>query len=149
MCSCLGLTMRGWFWLPGQLGNEKFVYFRIMQAAFDISLEYSQTREQFNKKIGEFQLVQGKLSEIFSKMQASRGYLYSLARGVDEGRISNTVLSLITQGLCLSYSLHLRKCHPSRLRFNPNIRRKWLHQRIPNRKIPKRRQTLRDRGWHE
>lgn len=63
-----------------------------MQAAFDISLEYSQTREQFQKKIGEFQLVQGKLAEMFVKMQSSRGYLYSLTRGVDEGRISNTVI---------------------------------------------------------
>jgi isovaleryl-CoA dehydrogenase len=38
---------------------------RIMQAALDLTLEYTHTREQFNKKIGTFQLMQGKLAGMY------------------------------------------------------------------------------------
>jgi len=42
--------------------GEERLMFRIMQAALDLTLEYTHTREQFNKKIGTFQLMQGKLA---------------------------------------------------------------------------------------
>ena len=61
-----------------------------MQACLDLSLSYIGTREQFKKKIGEFQLMQGKIADMYTKLQASRGYLYSLAKAADEGRVSNT-----------------------------------------------------------
>jgi len=41
---------------------------RIMQAALDLTLEYTHTREQFNKKIGTFQLMQGKLAGMSSSL---------------------------------------------------------------------------------
>jgi len=61
----------------------------IMQAAMDISVDYSRTREQFKQKIGEFQLIQGKLADMYTRLQSSRAYVYSVARAADEGKVSN------------------------------------------------------------
>ncbi|WP_284069977.1 acyl-CoA dehydrogenase family protein, partial [Escherichia coli] len=47
----------------------------IMQAAIDLVLPYARERKQFGKPIGEFQLVQGKLADIYSAMNASRAYV--------------------------------------------------------------------------
>ncbi len=60
-----------------------------MQSAFDITQEYLKIREQFGKPIGSFQLMQGKIAEMYTKLQASRAMLYSCAKSVDEGDISN------------------------------------------------------------
>lgn len=54
-----------------------------MQSAVDISRDYLKTREQFGKPIGSFQLMQGKIAEMYTKLQASRAMLYSCARVVD------------------------------------------------------------------
>lgn len=59
-----------------------------MQAALDVAVPYVHTRKQFNKKIGEFQLVQGKLADMYTKLQSSRSYTYSVARACDNGKIS-------------------------------------------------------------
>ncbi len=60
----------------------------IMQAAFDLVLPYSRERRQFGKPIGEFQLVQGKIADMYTAMNASRAYVYSVARACDNGRIT-------------------------------------------------------------
>jgi len=60
-----------------------------MQASLDLTMSYVTQREQFKKKIGEFQLMQGKIAEMYTKLQASRGYLYSLARAADKGQTTN------------------------------------------------------------
>jgi isovaleryl-CoA dehydrogenase len=60
----------------------------IMQAAIDLVLPYARERKQFGKPIGEFQLVQGKLADIYSGMNASRAYVYAVARACDNGRIT-------------------------------------------------------------
>ncbi|NSY50172.1 isovaleryl-CoA dehydrogenase [Agrobacterium tumefaciens] len=60
----------------------------IMQAAIDLVLPYARERKQFGKPIGEFQLVQGKLADIYSAMNASRAYVYAVARACDNGRIT-------------------------------------------------------------
>ncbi|MGP4687519.1 isovaleryl-CoA dehydrogenase [Agrobacterium pusense] len=60
----------------------------IMQAAIDLVLPYARERKQFGKPIGEFQLVQGKLADIYSSMNASRAYVYAVARACDNGRIT-------------------------------------------------------------
>jgi len=59
----------------------------IMQACLDIALPYVQEREQFGKKIGEFQLMQGKLADMYTNLSAARSYLYSVAHACDQGRI--------------------------------------------------------------
>jgi len=60
----------------------------IMQAAIDLVLPYSRERQQFGKPIGEFQLVQGKIADIYTAMNASRSYVYAVAKACDSGRIT-------------------------------------------------------------
>jgi len=60
----------------------------IMQNAMDIVLPYVHERKQFDKPIGEFQLMQGKLADMYTKLQSSRAYLYSTARACDAGFVS-------------------------------------------------------------
>jgi isovaleryl-CoA dehydrogenase len=60
----------------------------IMQAAVDLVLPYSRERRQFGKQIGEFQLVQGKMADMYTAMNASRAYVYAVARACDDARIT-------------------------------------------------------------
>ena len=57
----------------------------IMQAALDLVLPYVRERKQFGQAIGEFQLVQGKLADMYTQLNASRAYLYSVASACDRG----------------------------------------------------------------
>lgn len=56
----------------------------IMQACIDSVVPYVKERKQFGKSIGEFQLVQGKLADMYTKLNASRSYVYAVANAVDE-----------------------------------------------------------------
>jgi len=60
----------------------------LMQAAFDEAVEYVHDREQFGRQIGTFQLMQGKIADMYTKMSASRSYVYAVARACDRGKIS-------------------------------------------------------------
>lgn len=60
----------------------------IMQAALDYSLPYVQERIQFNKKIGEFQLIQGKIADMYTLLNASRAYVYAVAKACDRGNVT-------------------------------------------------------------
>jgi len=57
----------------------------IMQACLDIVLPYVRDRRQFGKSIGEFQLVQGKLADMYVQMNAAKAYVYAVARACDRG----------------------------------------------------------------
>lgn len=57
----------------------------LMQAALDIALPYVRERKQFGRPIGEFQLVQGKLAEMMTSLNAARAYLYTVAAAADRG----------------------------------------------------------------
>jgi isovaleryl-CoA dehydrogenase len=57
----------------------------IMQACMDIVIPYIHDREQFGKSIGEFQLVQGKIADMYSSMNACKSYLYAVAAACDRG----------------------------------------------------------------
>jgi isovaleryl-CoA dehydrogenase len=57
----------------------------IMQAAMDIVIPYVHQRKQFGQAIGEFQLVQGKLAAMYTTMNASRAYVYAVAKACDRG----------------------------------------------------------------
>lgn len=48
----------------------------LMQKALDLTIAYANERKQFGKKIGDFQIVQAKLADMYTKLQASRAYLY-------------------------------------------------------------------------
>jgi isovaleryl-CoA dehydrogenase len=60
----------------------------LMAAALDVVLPYVGERKQFGHAIGTFQLIQGKLADMYASLNASRGYAYAAARACDEGRIT-------------------------------------------------------------
>ncbi len=60
----------------------------IMQAAMDIVVPYIHERQQFGQSIGEFQLVQGKIADMYTTLNACRAYLYAVAAGCDRGQTS-------------------------------------------------------------
>ena len=60
----------------------------IMQACLDLVLPYVHERKQFGRSIGEFQLMQGKLADMYTVLNASRAYLYAMARSCDRERES-------------------------------------------------------------
>ncbi len=60
----------------------------IMQAAMDIVIPYVHERKQFGKPIGTFELMQGKLADMFVKLQSARAFSYRVAGAIDEGRPS-------------------------------------------------------------
>ncbi|MFQ3196731.1 MAG: isovaleryl-CoA dehydrogenase [Paraglaciecola sp.] len=57
----------------------------IMQACMDIVVPYIHDRQQFGQSIGEFQLVQGKVADMYTQMNAARAYVYTVARSCDRG----------------------------------------------------------------
>ncbi len=57
----------------------------IMQACLDVVVPYVHERKQFGQAIGEFQLMQGKLADMYAVLNASRAYLYAVARACDRG----------------------------------------------------------------
>jgi isovaleryl-CoA dehydrogenase len=60
----------------------------IMHACLDLVLPYIHERKQFNKAIGEFQLVQGKVADMYATFNACRSYLYHTALACDNGTIT-------------------------------------------------------------
>ncbi len=60
----------------------------IMQAALDLVVPYLHERKQFGQKIGEFQLMQAKLADMYVAMNASRAYIYAVAQACDRGETS-------------------------------------------------------------
>jgi isovaleryl-CoA dehydrogenase len=60
----------------------------IMQAALDVTGDYVHQREQFGKPIGSFQLMQGKLADMYVATSSCRSYLYTVARAADDGHVS-------------------------------------------------------------
>ncbi|HMS79665.1 MAG TPA: isovaleryl-CoA dehydrogenase [Burkholderiaceae bacterium] len=57
----------------------------IMSACMDVVVPYLHERKQFGQPIGEFQLMQGKLADMYTTMQASRAYVYAVAQALDRG----------------------------------------------------------------
>ncbi len=60
----------------------------IMQACMDIVVPYVHERSQFGKPIGEFELMQGKLADMYSTMNACKAYVYTVAKAYDRGETS-------------------------------------------------------------
>lgn len=57
----------------------------IMQACLDQVVPYIHDRKQFGQSIGEFQLIQGKVADMYTQLNASRAYLYAVAQACDRG----------------------------------------------------------------
>ena len=58
----------------------------IMRAGLDVVLPYIHERKQFGRLIGEFQLMQGKVADLYTETNAARAYVYAVAKACDEGR---------------------------------------------------------------
>ncbi|RZF40332.1 hypothetical protein LSTR_LSTR006941 [Laodelphax striatellus] len=88
----LGAENKGIYVLFSGLDLERLVLsagpIGIMQACCDIAFDYVNERKQFNQKIGEFQLIQGKLADMYTSLSASRSYVYSVARACDRGHVN-------------------------------------------------------------
>ena len=85
----LGETGKGVNVLMSGLDYERAVLaagpLGIMQAAMDVVVPYVHTRKQFGQAIGEFQLVQGKLADMYTTMNACKAYVYAVAKACDRG----------------------------------------------------------------
>ena len=77
MCLMSGLDYERAVLAAGPLG--------IMQAAMDVVIPYVHTRKQFDAPIGTFQLVQGKLADMYTTMNACKAYVYAVAKACDRG----------------------------------------------------------------
>jgi isovaleryl-CoA dehydrogenase len=62
-----------------------------MQAACDVAFEYAHIRKQFEQPIGTFQLMQGKMADMYTTLNACRSYLYNVAKAADAGHVSSKV----------------------------------------------------------
>ena len=60
----------------------------IMQACLDVVVPYVHQREQFGRPIGAFQLMQGKLADMYVTMNACKAYVYAVARACDRGQVT-------------------------------------------------------------
>ena len=60
----------------------------IMQACLDVVLPYVHDRKQFGQPIGEFQLMQGKIADMYSTLSACRAYVYAVAKACDRGEVT-------------------------------------------------------------
>jgi isovaleryl-CoA dehydrogenase len=85
----LGNVGRGVNGLMSGLDYERVVLsagpLGIMQACMDVVLPYVHERKQFGKAIGEFQLVQGKVADMYVNMNAAKAYVYAVAKACDRG----------------------------------------------------------------
>ncbi|CAO3593599.1 unnamed protein product [Absidia cylindrospora] len=89
----LGAEGKGVYVLMSGLDYERLVLsggpLGLMQAALDVTVPYVHERKQFGVPIGSFQLLQGKLADMYTKLNASRAYVYAVARACAEGKVSN------------------------------------------------------------
>jgi isovaleryl-CoA dehydrogenase len=60
----------------------------IMQACLDVVLPYVHDRKQFGRPIGEFQLMQGKIADMYATLSACRAYVYAVAKACDRGQVT-------------------------------------------------------------
>ena len=98
----------------------------IMQACLDVVIPYIHDRKQFGQPIGEFQLIQGKLADMYAAFNACRAYVYAVARACDRGQTTRkdaagAILYAAENG------------HPDGARRGADPGRQRLHQRLPDR----------------
>lgn len=89
----LGEVNKGVYVLMSGLDYERLVLcggpLGLMQAALDVAADYVHSRRQFGQVIGSFELMQAKLADMYTKLNASRAYVYAVGRACDSGQVSN------------------------------------------------------------
>ncbi|XP_054954599.2 isovaleryl-CoA dehydrogenase, mitochondrial isoform X5 [Pan paniscus] len=85
----LGHENKGVYVLMSGLDLERLVLaggpLGLMQAVLDHTIPYLHVREAFGQKIGHFQLMQGKMADMYTRLMACRQYVYNVAKACDEG----------------------------------------------------------------
>uniref|UniRef100_A0A8C5MLR1 short-chain acyl-CoA dehydrogenase n=1 Tax=Leptobrachium leishanense TaxID=445787 RepID=A0A8C5MLR1_9ANUR len=88
----LGHLGKGVYVLMSGLDLERLVLsggpLGIMQAVIDHAFPYLHTREAFGQKIGHFQLMQGKMADMYTRLTVCRQYIYNVAKACDKGHIT-------------------------------------------------------------
>ncbi|XP_015670031.1 isovaleryl-CoA dehydrogenase, mitochondrial isoform X2 [Protobothrops mucrosquamatus] len=88
----LGQLSKGVYVLMSGLDLERLILsggpLGIMQAVLDHALPYLHIREAFGQKIGHFQLMQGKMADMYTRLMACRQYVYNVAKACDQGHIN-------------------------------------------------------------
>ncbi len=99
----LGEVNNGVSILMSGLNTERLVLsggpIGIMQSVIDIAVPYTAQRKQFSKDLGQFGLMQGKIGEMYTKLQASKYFAYGIAKNYD-----SKVESRLDPAACLSFS---------------------------------------------
>ncbi|KAF2903830.1 hypothetical protein ILUMI_02346 [Ignelater luminosus] len=89
----LGTENRGVYVLMSGLDLERLILAAgpvgIMQACCDVAFNYAHERKQFNTRIGEFQMIQSKLADMYTTLSACRSYLYNVARACDRNHVNS------------------------------------------------------------
>ena len=114
----------------------------IMQACMDVVVPYVHERKQFGQAIGEFQLMQGKLADMYTTMNARKAYVYAVAQGVRPRRDD-------PQGCRRRDPVRGGESHLDGAGGDPGAGRQRLHQRLSDRAAAARRQAVRDRRRHQ
>ncbi len=119
----------------------------IMQAVMDNVIPYIHDRKQFGQSIGEFQLIQGKVADMYTVLQAGRAFAYTVAKNLDS--LGSEHVRQVRKD-CASVILWCaEKATWMAGEGDPDLRRQRLHQRLPARAPVARRQAVRDRRRHQ
>jgi hypothetical protein len=116
----------------------------IMQAVLDNVVPYIHDRKQFGQSIGEFQLIQGKVADMYTVLQAARAFCYTVGKNLD--MLGQRARAPGAQGLRQRHPVVRREGHLDGRRRHPGLRRQRLHQRLPAGPPVARRQAVRDRA---
>ena len=114
----------------------------IMQACLDVVLPYVHERKQFGQAIGEFQLMQGKLADMYTTMNAAKAYVYTVAKACDRGETTRKDAAgaiLYAAEKATWMALEAIQCLGGNGYIND----------YPDRAAAARRQALRDRRRHQ
>ncbi|NXY07908.1 IVD protein, partial [Pteruthius melanotis] len=88
----LGTLSKGVYVLMSGLDLERLVLsggpLGLMQAVLDHAIPYLHVREAFGQKIGHFQLMQGKMADMYTRLMACRQYVYNVAKACDQGHFN-------------------------------------------------------------
>uniref|UniRef100_A0A667ZB34 Isovaleryl-CoA dehydrogenase, mitochondrial n=1 Tax=Myripristis murdjan TaxID=586833 RepID=A0A667ZB34_9TELE len=92
VCNILGPLNKGVYVMMSGLDLERLVLasgpIGIMQSVLDYAVPYLHVREAFGQKIGHFQLMQGKMADMYTRLSSCRQYVYNVARACDRGHFS-------------------------------------------------------------